>query len=218
MSSQVVLEPPRLTVSSPVWSFLVRSRAWISMLIIFPFAVGAVLSPPPALEGSWADLVLDFCGWLLFMIGAGFRWWATLYIGGRKQVAVVDEGPYSICRNPLYVGTFLMVMGLCFFLESVTLAIGCSVASAFYLSVTVLAEETVLRDVFGRPFVDYCRRVPRFWPKIRLLRTSPTIDVSILGLWAEALRTARWIWVPMLGEWIANVRTEAWWPRLLHLP
>ncbi len=226
MSTDVALQaipepevyPPRLTVSSQLWNFLVRSRAWISLLIILPFAIGAILSQPLAREGTWGDLDLDFCGWLLFMAGAGLRWWATLYIGGIKQVNVVNEGPYSMCRNPLYLGTFLMVMGLCFFLESLTFAFGCVVASVFYMSVTVLAEERVLREVFGQPYIEYCQSVPRIWPRFRLLRGSPTIFVSQLGLKAEALRTARWLWVPMLGEWLAHLRAEQWWPRLLHLP
>src|SRR5438270_10696869 len=34
-----------------------------------------------------------------FMVGAGFRWWATLYIGGRKLDTVVRQGPYSIDRK-----------------------------------------------------------------------------------------------------------------------
>ena len=81
-----------------------------------------------------------------------------------------------------------MVLGLCFFLESLTFAFGCIVASVFYMSVTVLAEERVLREVFGQPYIEYCRRVPRIWPRFRLLRGSPTIIVSQLGLRAEAAR------------------------------
>ena len=108
MSADVTLQaaaepevyPPRLTVSSQLWNFLVRSRAWISLLIILPFAIGAILSQPVAREGSWGDLDLDFCGWLLFMAGAGLRWWATLYIGGIKQVNVVNEGPIRFAAIP----------------------------------------------------------------------------------------------------------------------
>ncbi len=38
---------------------------------------------------------------MLFLAGAAFRFWATLYLGGRKDAVVVDTGPYSLCRHPL---------------------------------------------------------------------------------------------------------------------
>jgi protein-S-isoprenylcysteine O-methyltransferase Ste14 len=48
-------------------------------------------------------------GWCLWP-GATLRLWSTLYIGGRKRVVLVSDGPYSLCRNPLYVGTFLIAL------------------------------------------------------------------------------------------------------------
>ncbi|HEX3999595.1 MAG TPA: isoprenylcysteine carboxylmethyltransferase family protein [Pirellulales bacterium] len=200
------------------WNWLVRSRAWIGILLLLPFGFAAVFSPPHSPEGSWGDIGLDIPGWLLFMVGAALRWWATLYIGGRKSTSVITEGPYSICRNPLYLGTFLMLMGFSFYLESLTFAAGCVVAAVFYLSVTVSAEETRLRQHFGQPFVDYCRTVPRFWPRFRLFRSTPEIVVSVRGLRSEAYRAARWIWLPLLGEIVAQCRTEAWFPRWFHMP
>ena len=199
-------------------NWVVRSRAWIGILIMLPFALLSLLSPPPAVEGSWGDIDLDLLGWLLFMVGAGLRWWATLYIGGRKQTTIVAEGPYSICRNPLYVGTFCMGFGVAFFLESVTFAVGFALAALFYLSVTVSAEEVMLREKFGPAFDEYCRRVPRFWPRLRLLRTPAKIQITTQGLWAELMRTRRWLWLPVLCEVAAYLRAESWWPRLLHLP
>jgi protein-S-isoprenylcysteine O-methyltransferase Ste14 len=200
------------------WGWLVRSRAIVSLLIITPFAIACVLSRPPAFEGSWADVDCDFIGWLLFMIGAGWRWWATLYIAGRKHWMIVTEGPYSVCRNPLYVGTFCMALAVAFFLESVTFAAGLLLMTSYYLSITVLTEEHMLRQKFGQPFVDYCARVPRFWPRFRQLETPRQIIVNVRGLGSEALRTGRWLWLPVLCEVIAYLRAEAWWPNLFHLP
>jgi protein-S-isoprenylcysteine O-methyltransferase Ste14 len=196
----------------------VRSRAWIAILIIAPFAVATVLSPPGALEGTWTDIEFDFAGWMLFMIGAAFRWWATFYIGGRKLDMVVADGPYSICRNPLYVGTFLMGIGIAFFLQSLTFAAGFGLAAVFYLGVTVPAEEILLREKFGQTFLDYCRKVPRYLPRLRNFQSPSRFPLNISGLRAEGLRSARWIWLPVLCEIVAHLRMEEWWPRLLHLP
>jgi protein-S-isoprenylcysteine O-methyltransferase Ste14 len=200
------------------WNWLVRSRAWVSLLIIAPFAIGCVFSKPPAVEGSWGDLGCDFIGWFLFMVGAGWRWWATIYIGGRKHWMIVTDGPYSVCRNPLYVGTLFMSLAVVFFLESFTLGLGLILMSGYYLSITVLTEEQMLREKFGQPFDEYCQRVPRFWPRFRLLQTPQKLIVSVRGLWSEAMRTSRWLWLPVLCELVSYLRAEAWWPRLFHLP
>lgn len=196
----------------------VRSRAWIAILIIVPFGIATVISTPLAPEGTWIDNGFDFVGWALFMVGAGFRWWATLYIGGRKLDTVVCNGPYSICRNPLYVGTFLMALAIAFFLQSLTFAVGIAMATVFYLSVTVSAEEVMLGEKFGATYRDYCRTVPRFWPRLGKIRTPISFPVNIRGLRSEAMRSARWIWLPILCEVVTHLRTESWWPKLLRLP
>ena len=139
----------------------------MGILILIPFGFMAIFSPPHELEGSWGDIGLDAPGWMLFMAGAAIRWWATLYIGGRKSNSIVTEGPYSICRNPLYLGTFLMLIGFSFYLESLTFVAGCLLGGGLYLYVTVSAEESRLREQFGQPFVDYCRAVPRFCAAVR---------------------------------------------------
>jgi protein-S-isoprenylcysteine O-methyltransferase Ste14 len=217
MSAERIDRTPKSAIGKR-WNWLVRSRAWMGILLLIPFGFIAIFSPPHALEGSWGDLGLDAPGWMLFVIGAALRWWATLYIGGRKFNSIVTEGPYSICRNPLYLGTFLMLLGFSFYMESLTFAAGCVLAAIFYLYVTVSAEETRLREQFGQPFVEYCQTVPRFWPRFRLYHSPPEIAVSIRGLWAEAYRAARWIWLPLVGEILAQCRTEPWFPRWFNMP
>ncbi len=196
----------------------VRSRAWIGISIMTPFVIASVLSPPLAPEGSWPDIAFDLIGWFLFIVGGVFRWWATLYIGGRKLETIVSDGPYSICRNPLYVGTFLMGLAIAFFLQSLTFGVGFAIAAIFYMSVTVPAEEIMLGDKFGQVFTDYCQKVPRFFPKLRLLNTPAKIVINVGGLRSEALRTARWVWLPVICDLMAHLRLEAWWPKILHLP
>jgi protein-S-isoprenylcysteine O-methyltransferase Ste14 len=221
------VDEPLATVPAPKLATLVvterrnwwvRSRAWVALLIMLPFAAAAVLSRPVALEGSWLNLEFDAVGWVLFMIGGGIRWWATLHIGGRKLDILVADGPYSVCRNPLYVGTILIGVGVAFFLQSLTFAAGFGVAAVFYLAVTVPVEEARLLARFGESFLSYCRRVPRYWPRFKNFHSPEQITVSVRGLAAEAIRAARWIWLPAICEAAAHLRGEEWWPRLFHLP
>ncbi len=40
------------------------------------------------------------------------RMWCTLYIGGRKSAEIVQSGPYSVTRNPLYVFSSIGAVGI----------------------------------------------------------------------------------------------------------
>lgn len=205
-------------VAFPSREYLARSRAWVGLLILVPFACLVLFSRPLAPEGSRGDFWFDTAGWALFSAGAAYRWWSTLYIGGRKTKALAAEGPYSMSRNPLYFGTFLMCLSVAVFLQSLTFLCGLAIASVFYLSVTIANEEHHLGTAFGSQYTEYCEQVPRFWPRPRLFRTADTIEVSVRGLAAEAVRTARWVWIPVLCDFVSHVRTEPWWPELVRLP
>jgi len=183
-----------------------------------PFAAAGLLSLPWAREDSKLDLLLDGAAWLLFVAGATFRWWATLYVGGRKEGFLVKDGPYSICRNPLYLGTFLLIAAITVFVHSITFALGLMVASFYYLGITVSSEERTLRHKFGEDYDQYCRQTPRLFPRFMRLRAPSLIEVRLSGVIAEYFRTLRWVWIPFLAEAVAHLRTETWWPHVFHFP
>ena len=178
----------------------------------------AMLSTPWPTAGTWAAVGIDALAWTVFFTGMIFRFWSTLYIGGRKLHTLACEGPYSIVRNPLYVGTFLIWLSAAIFLQSVMLAVGVLVGILLYRWLAVPAEERQLLANLGAPYAEYCRTVPRFIPRPTLFRTPPTINVTVLGLWLECRRAARWIWLPVVAEVIMHLRHEAWWPHLWQLP
>jgi len=202
-------------VSAKPW--IVKWREWVSVLIIAPFAAAALVSAPRIPEDSAADFLLEAAGWVCFWTGALFRWWATLYIGGRKTHGLVVEGPYSICRNPLYLGTFLIAMSIPFFLHSVTFAVGLLIAMPIYLSITVPWEEGKLLAIFGDDYRRYRSRVPKLFPDFRLLSSPPSLPVHLSGMKAELRNSLTWMWMPLVAQAVADLRTKAWWPELLPL-
>ena len=77
-----------------------------------------------------------------------------------------DSGPFSVVRNPLYVGNFFLSLGLVvvaniWWLIPVYIAL-----FAFQYHYIVGWEEWNLRKKFGAEFDAYCARVPRWFPKI----------------------------------------------------
>ncbi|HEX5444178.1 MAG TPA: isoprenylcysteine carboxylmethyltransferase family protein [Pirellulales bacterium] len=198
------------------WAF--RSRGLVGAVLALAFGALVLFSPPAALGARWNPVLLEALGWLVFVAGAALRFWATLYIGGRKRRVLVCEGPYSLCRNPLYVGTFLIALSAAIMLESLTFASGVLLGAAFYAWATVPAEERYLANQLGEPYRRYCQSVPRFFPAMRNFSTGPTISVDVRSLWCECRRASRWIWLPVLLDAVSRVRGELWWPHWLNLP
>jgi len=144
-------------------------------------AVALFVRPPWTLDSTLA-FVVEWSGYLLLLAGLGLRMWSILYIGGRKSHELVTDGPYSLCRNPLYVGTFLLTVGagLCF--ENIPMvALALLVVVPTHILV-VRMEERHLAELFPEDFSRYKQDVPRFWPALRRYRSAPTVAVSVRAI------------------------------------
>jgi protein-S-isoprenylcysteine O-methyltransferase Ste14 len=86
--------------------------------------ITALTSYPFVPEGALLYGVMEAVAFMFYLAGLGFRFWATLYLGGRKGSSVIAEGPYSVCRNPLYLGSFLLAIASAFFIQSWVFAVG----------------------------------------------------------------------------------------------
>ncbi len=85
----------------------------------------------------------------------------------RKDEQLATAGPYSVTRNPLYLGSFLLAAG--FIIAGYSLWAGLLVGlyfGIFYYAV-IRNEEQDLRKRFGAEFEAYAARVPVFLPAVR---------------------------------------------------
>jgi protein-S-isoprenylcysteine O-methyltransferase Ste14 len=189
-----------------------QARGWISLAILVPVGIGAALSRPHFPPASWGYSACQAAGWLLFLAGGAMRWWAMLYVGGRKTTELVTTGPYSITRHPVYLGTFLLALSAAVLSQSVVFFAAVLVARMAYLGVTVPPEERKLLDRHGEEFAAYCRRVPRLLPSFGRFQSPETIEVHVRGLRTELVRTCRYVWIPLACEVLTRLRVEDWWP------
>lgn len=197
---------------------LARSRSWVSILLLVPAGVIAAGSTPWIARDSALDLACQTLGWTAFLAGAVLRWWATLYIGGRKTTELVTTGAYSFCRNPLYLGTFLMQLAVCLLIESLTLGVATVLVAAYYIGVTVTAEERRLAGIYGPKFQEYLARVPRLIPSFRSLESPSPHTIEIAGLKAELIRMLRWMWIPAACHLFNVAREQQWWTPFTNWP
>src|SRR3954462_1439014 len=83
----------------------------------------------------------------------------------KKNQEVTTSGPYAYTRNPLYVGSIILVIGFGIASRNLWLAVGLVVTFiALYLPV-IRDEENFLRAQFPE-YDGYAQRVPRILPRI----------------------------------------------------
>lgn len=128
-------------------------------------------------DGSFLHEGIELVGIFLLAICIVGRTWCSFYIGGLKNRSLIDTGPYSITRNPLYVFSVIGAVGVGAQLGSAVMALvaGVLVWAVFYI--LIFSEERHLRGQFGVAYEEYLARVPRFLPRFKLWRDSETLTI-----------------------------------------
>lgn len=121
--------------------------------------------------------MIEAVGLAMIAICVVGRAWCSLYIGGRKKAEIVDQGPYSISRNPLYVFSFIGAFGMGAQTGSILIATLFFLIALFVFYLTVRQEEAWLGANFGEAYRAYCARTPRFWPDFSKWQDTETIEV-----------------------------------------
>ena len=75
---------------------------------------------------------------------------------------LMTEGPYGLCRNPMLVGIYIYDVGILVWLWSV-LPLLVFLIEAILLTLQVRSEEKRLENDFGQEYLDYKKRVGRYF-------------------------------------------------------
>jgi protein-S-isoprenylcysteine O-methyltransferase Ste14 len=149
----------------------------------FLLAVPLILFTRSAwMEPGWLFDLFEVTGVFLIITSVLGRFWAILYIGALKNHEVMQDGPYSICRHPLYLFSTIGVIGFGMMLGSLLLTLFLGGAAFAILTATAHREEAFLRAEFGAAYDRYAARVPRIWPRLALFEARPTVTSSIAAL------------------------------------
>ncbi|MBA2482300.1 MAG: isoprenylcysteine carboxylmethyltransferase family protein [Planctomycetes bacterium] len=128
---------------------------------------------------SAIDLACAALGFVLITVCTLGRLWSLAFISGRKDAMLVQDGPYSCTRNPLYVFSLVGAIGLG--LASRNVAVFAIILLFFFLyyPAVIMHEERFLGERHGGAFHDYVRRVPRFLPKWSLYHEPESYTVQV---------------------------------------
>jgi protein-S-isoprenylcysteine O-methyltransferase Ste14 len=144
--------------------FLVRRRVPISIAVFGILMVEDVISgvvPHDVLD--WTDY-RSVGGLLSLMVGLMMRSWAAGFL--TKSTQLTMSGPYRLVRNPLYLGSFLMVLGICLLIgDPENLWVSAVVLALLYVP-KVRSEEHFLAGKFPAEWPQYAASTPRFLPRL----------------------------------------------------
>jgi protein-S-isoprenylcysteine O-methyltransferase Ste14 len=103
-------------------------------------------------------------GAALAAAGEAVRIWASGHIEKTRRLAT--GGPYAHTRNPLYVGSALMAIGLAAGTASPWVVAAAALYFAAFYPPVIREESAFLRDKFGEEYAAWAAAVPAFLPRL----------------------------------------------------
>jgi protein-S-isoprenylcysteine O-methyltransferase Ste14 len=161
----------KLNRTEEVGAFLFRFRDFTPV----PLVLTSVLFARPQFVGF-------VIGAILALLGQWFRAYGVAFIGsvsrtrGYSNGEIVDSGPFSMLRNPLYLANFILSLGLSVMTGLYWMPL--LVVIAFFVQyIPIVAwEEKKLFFLFGQRYLKYQQDVPNRWipslPKIKALLSA----------------------------------------------
>jgi protein-S-isoprenylcysteine O-methyltransferase Ste14 len=146
---------------------LQRLRVSLGLVSVVLFVFASQPSPRSLLAGI-----------PLACFGALIRAWASGHL--RKNAELATSGPYAYSRNPLYLGSFIMVIGCAVCGGSWLLG---SWLSGFFLLVywpVMRSEAEHIRKLFAGDYEKWAANVPLFFPRLTPYRggAAQTFDLQ----------------------------------------
>ncbi|MFH1397124.1 MAG: isoprenylcysteine carboxylmethyltransferase family protein [Candidatus Omnitrophota bacterium] len=119
-------------------------------------------------------IVISFTGLLVRCLTAGYAPRGTSGRNTKWQAAETlnTTGMYSITRNPLYLGNFIIVLGIVLFIQVWWIALLILIGFFVYYERIIFAEEEFLRNKFGVQFTEWADKTPAIIPNFKPWKRS----------------------------------------------
>ena len=125
-------------------------------------------------------MAISFLGLSIRIIIIGHAPHGTSGGNTRKKVANMlnTAGAYSVVRHPLYLGNFVIWLGVSAFLGLWWITLVFILIFWLYYERIMYAEEEFLRKKFGKEFKEWAVRTPAFLPRFKSWK-KPTLPFSM---------------------------------------
>jgi protein-S-isoprenylcysteine O-methyltransferase Ste14 len=153
-----------------IWFYLASSVLFFGICCIGWIRLPLMFSPP--IRAAMLAL-----GALVYFPGMSFVLWGRLVLGKNYFIStrfgaqlfadhqLVTTGPFAIVRHPMYFGLILSAFGSLLIYATWT-----TLFFAFFAPFIIFRarrEGQALAAEFGEQWLDYCKRVPGFFPRLR---------------------------------------------------
>jgi protein-S-isoprenylcysteine O-methyltransferase Ste14 len=166
--------------------FLFKHRSYLP-LVLLVVGLGVKIYQEKFVAESILSEVLESISYTVGLMGLGIRIFTVGYTpkntSGRntKEGQIADTlnttGMYSIIRNPLYLGNYLMWVSVVMFTGNIGFVLLFSLVFWIYDERIVYAKESFLREKFGKTYLDWASHTPAFIPK-HVSYVKPNIKFS----------------------------------------
>jgi protein-S-isoprenylcysteine O-methyltransferase Ste14 len=119
----------------------------------------------------------DMLGNVLVSLCVMGRIYSTAFLGGHKNAVLVDYGPFSVTRNPLYFCSFIGACGIALMSGHILLMLLIPALFCIVFFNVIQREEIFLREEFGASYAAYCEKTPRFFPQFSLYTAPETVPL-----------------------------------------
>jgi len=164
---------------------LFKLRSEFPLLVLALVLLELYLRPPMYL-GRTRELVWVALCILVACIGEAIRIYAVGHVPGGTSARSTHQprgstlntsGLYSVVRHPLYLGNFLIWMGLALYARSWRIELIVLFVFWIFYERVMFAEEEYLRGLFGEEYLSWSERTRAFIPSLRGWR-SPEMPFS----------------------------------------
>lgn len=142
----------------------------------------------------------------------------SVYISGHKNTQIIDTGPYSVSRNPLYVFSFIGAVGVGAMFGSIVISVLFGAITWIVQRVVVAKEEAFLLSIHGSTYRDYIKRVPRFWPDFSIWKSDETIEVRTRGVLRSFVDASLFLFAIPIIEVLEYLKETGIMPVMFELP
>jgi protein-S-isoprenylcysteine O-methyltransferase Ste14 len=170
------------------------------------------------IQSGLREGLLNFAGLACVIISAFGRVWASIYIAGYKASDLVELGPYSVTRNPLYLFSLIGAAGIGLASGSLLILVLFMLAFGLYYPFVIRREEKELKGWHGPEFLSYIERVPRFLPKLSLYSEPDTYLVKTKYLKKALLDASYFFWIYGALQLIIKLREAGIFPVFFRIP
>lgn len=115
--------------------------------------------------------VFIYLGVMIYLVGFGVSVWAKISMGKSwgvpsehnklRQDKLITKGPFKYSRNPIYIGLLMILGGYGIALQSYFTFL--VLIAVWYFWKSAIAEEELLEVNFKKDYIEYKKKVPRFF-------------------------------------------------------